>query len=75
MSFIDGLVIIVLILAVTMTIWLLIQRMSHDGEIIIEEDMESGKKTFRLELNTDPGEIENMRSASFKVINKQKFAD
>jgi hypothetical protein len=75
MSLVEGLVIIVLILAITMTIWLIIQRISYDGKIVFEKDPESGKLTYTLELDIDPREIQNMKDVSFKVVGKEEIAD
>lgn len=75
MSFVTGLVIIVLIFAVTMTIWLVIQRSySNEGRIIIEKD-ETGKVLFTLEIDIDPLEIQNMKNVSFRVVEKHGIAD
>ena len=75
MAWADSLVIIVFILAVTMTIWVLIQRSSNDGKLIIERDKESGKIIFTLEVDIDPYEIENMKHVTFKVVERPEIAD
>jgi len=39
---------------------------ANDGQIVIKRDSE-GKKTFLLELNRDPDQLERMNIVKFKV--------
>jgi hypothetical protein len=75
MSVVTGLVVIVIILAITGTVWLIIGKTSHGGAIIVEPDEDSGKLIFRIELDRDPYEIANMGSVTFKVVDNRKFAE
>ena len=56
----------VLIIATCLNV-LLWKRRSHDGEIVVTRDR-NGKKTFSLELDKTPEEIESMKRVSFKVV-------
>lgn len=40
----------------------------YDGRVLIVDD-ENGPKVFSLELNSDPLELENKKSVSFKIEN------
>jgi Putative phage holin Dp-1 len=40
---------------------------TYDGQIVVYENPEEQKKTYSLELNTDPEELENKKEVRFKV--------
>lgn len=54
--------------------FLLWQRTRYDGSIVVETDID-GKRTFSLELDTDPDDIQDMNMAMFKIVNKAPFAE
>jgi len=69
---------IILIFILVLGIILLVSsnnyKKSHSGEIVITEH-EDGKKTFSLELETDPNELVGMDVISFKVISETDIAE
>ena len=75
MSFVEGMVIIVLILAVMITVMTIIQKTSHNGSIVISRNEESGKLIYSLELDGDPYDIKDMKYVSFKVVKQEETAN
>jgi hypothetical protein len=72
MSFVEGLVLIVLIICLASVIMALIQkRYFYQGQIVVETD-ENGIHYF-LELDGDPYEIQHRKSISFKVVKKDDY--
>lgn len=60
---------IVIIIATCLNFYLW-KRRPHDGEIVVTTDR-NGKKTFSLELERTPEEIEKMKRISFKVVSHE----
>lgn len=67
MSFVEGLVLIIFILALSGTINLIIKsRYSTQGRILV--DTKDGKVNYILEVDIDPYDIQYMKNVSFKVV-------
>lgn len=74
MSLVEGLVIIVLIVCLTMVILFFIaSRHSPVGKLIVNQD-EDGIQ-YSLEIDGDPYDIQHMKNVSFKVVKKDKSAN
>lgn len=74
MSFIEGVVIIVLLFCITVIILLAISKNAYQGKIIVEID-ENKAVRYTLEFDGDPYEISNLKNVTFKVVRKGKNAD
>jgi hypothetical protein len=42
----------------------------YSGEIVVEEDLETGRLVYGLELDGAPDEIKDMDTIAFKVVNR-----
>lgn len=74
MSFVEGLVLIVFILCLSLVVVLLISnRFSHQGKIVVHTD-EDGIH-YSMEIDGDPYDIQHMRSVTFKVVKKENNAN
>ena len=74
MSFIEGVVIIVLLFCITVIILLLISKNAYQGKIIVEID-ENKAVRYMLEFDGDPYEISNLKNVTFKVVRKDEIAN
>jgi hypothetical protein len=68
---IAGLLVILLLIIVILGIFRE-GKAFHDGQIVITTTSE-GMKTFTLELDKEPSEIENLSSITFKVTGEQSI--
>jgi hypothetical protein len=75
MSFIEGVVIIVLLFCITMIALLMISKSNYQGRIIVEIDEQNEAVKYTLEFDGDPYEISNLKDVTFKVVRKKETAD
>lgn len=62
----ETIILIIAVLIIGVVIGRKIHKTSYDGKMIVI--VGDGVKTFSLELDGDPAELEHKRSISFKVV-------
>lgn len=58
-----------LVVIVAINIYIILRPVKYDGYIVI--NTEEGKKTFMLELDSDPDDLEAPKRVLFKVVDSQ----